>query len=498
MLNLWTPYTRSGAVFAAWVPEVAALRASDFTFGPLVSCAVAAETDDQDDYEPDDDCDNIDVEWPPNPLNEIDEEWPPPDPSNEVDDLPPPPPPRKRHRSPNFDDVLATGKPQTGNHRRRAVKCARKIYEDGYTPSDSAIRDHIQPAEPVAAPAFDATGLPTAQGTYAAKVENKKEKCGSKKRRTLTELIALGFQLIRWNGINARPLVDSTGRIFAVLAGQPMKNGYPDAVVRAFDFIKAQGHASVFPAAMCRHRRGLFAAINVGLCYGKGQAAPTWLNNKEHTALAQSLLANKDIIRMANFASCALPALALLFAPFRPFPKVAFRLWAPRLYQHYFDNNKRLNAAFPDLKHPFPKSVFACAAFNFGNVWTFKHQDVCNLPFGWCAVQSLGQFDATKGGHLVLWDLKLVVEFPAGAFVLLPSATIVHSNVPVADGEERMSFTQFSAGGLFRYVDYGCRTTEELATEDPEEYERQMGLRKTRWETGLALFSTLDELLPTE
>jgi hypothetical protein len=129
-----------------------------------------------------------------------------------------------------------------------------------------------------------------------------------------------------------------------------------------------------------------------------------------------------------------------------------------------------LGIRFPDLKRPFSGSVFSCAAFNFGpSVWTFKHRDVCNLPFGWCAVQSLGPFDATKGAHLVLWDVKLVVEFPAGALILLPSATIAHSNVPVQDGDERISFTQFSAGGLFRFVDNGFRTQDELAAEDPVE-----------------------------
>ncbi|KAJ7803378.1 hypothetical protein B0H14DRAFT_2463685 [Mycena olivaceomarginata] len=135
-------------------------------------------------------------------------------------------------------------------------------------------------------------------------------------------------------------------------------------------------------------------------------------------------------------------------------PAVAFSLWAPRLHRHYVDNNAQLSIAFPNLQRPFPKSVFASVAFNFGNVWTFKHRDVCNLPFGWCAVQSLGRFDPTLGGHLILWDLKMVIEFPAGALILLPSATIAHSNVPVQDGDERISFTQFSLGGLFRYVDY--------------------------------------------
>ncbi|KAF8170036.1 hypothetical protein K438DRAFT_1478617, partial [Mycena galopus ATCC 62051] len=142
----------------------------------------------------------------------------------------------------------------------------------------------------------------------------------------------------------------------------------------------------------------------------------------------------------------------------------------------------------------FPKSVFSCASFNFGNVWTFKHRDVCNLPFGWCAVQSLGRFDSRRGGHLVLWDLKLVVEFPAGALILLPSATVAHSNVPVQEGEERISFTQFTAGGLFRFVDNGFRTQREFAGQEPAAYSRVMEQRESRWEEGLDLFSTLSEL----
>jgi NAD dependent epimerase/dehydratase family enzyme len=52
------------------------------------------------------------------------------------------------------------------------------------------------------------------------------------------------------------------------------------------------------------HRRGLFAAINVGLVYGKGQRTPTWLDNKQHTPVVDRLLGNTDINRLANFASC--------------------------------------------------------------------------------------------------------------------------------------------------------------------------------------------------
>ncbi|KAJ7226472.1 hypothetical protein B0H12DRAFT_1004561, partial [Mycena haematopus] len=85
-----------------------------------------------------------------------------------------------------------------------------------------------------------------------------------------------------------------------------------------------------------------------------------------------------------------------------------------------------------------------------------------NLAFGWCAVQALSKFDATKGGHLNFWDAQLVIEFPAGALIFLPSATIAHSSVPVQEGDGRTPFNLISAGGIFRYVDNRCQTVNDL------------------------------------
>ncbi|KAH9920702.1 uncharacterized protein B0H18DRAFT_1086333 [Fomitopsis serialis] len=103
----------------------------------------------------------------------------------------------------------------------------------------------------------------------------------------------------------------------------------------------------------------------------------------------------------------------------------------------------------------FSRSVFACTTFNFGpRTCTLDHRDCGNLPFGWCAISALGDFDPQQGGHLVLWDLKLVIEFPPG---LQPSAAYYSS----LDAIEREEVSQRSVA---------------------------------RWMEGMALFSTLDEL----
>jgi hypothetical protein len=66
-----------------------------------------------------------------------------------------------------------------------------------------------------------------------------------------------------------------------------------------------EGTAAQFPADMRKHRRGLFAAINVGLTYGPGQTIPTWLLPGKCASMTERLLRNEHIDRMATFASCA-------------------------------------------------------------------------------------------------------------------------------------------------------------------------------------------------
>lgn len=108
-----------------------------------------------------------------------------------------------------------------------------------------------------------------------------------------------------------------------------------------------------------------------------------------------------------------------------------------------------------------------------------------------CAIQALGPFDPTKGGHLILWDLRIIIEFPPGATILIPSATLTHSNIPVQDGDERASFTQYTSGAIFRYIDNVFHTEEDLKLAVREEYERIQGLKPGRWSMGLGLLSTL-------
>lgn len=143
------------------------------------------------------------------------------------------------------------------------------------------------------------------------------------------------------------------------------------------------------------------------------------------------------------------------------------------------------------------ESVFACSTINFGPATeSFPHTDNNNLAWGWCAVTALGDYDPTLGGHLILWDLKLIIEFPPGATVLIPSAVFAHSNTAIQEGETRYLFTQYTSGGIFRWVEHGYRGeaayNESLSSRERKEEEKS---KAGRWAKGMTMYSTIAKLI---
>jgi hypothetical protein len=166
---------------------------------------------------------------------------------------------------------------------------------------------------------------------------------------------------------------------------------------------------------------------------------------------------------------------------------------APKLHAKLRTMMRRLCNNKPGLRRPFSNSIFPACTVNFGpRAITVPHLDHFNDPALMCFINSLGDFDPKLGGHLVLWDLKLVIEFPPGSVIGIPSSLLRHSNLPIQPGERRASFTQYAAGGLFRWVDHGFNTLERC---DPELRKALSAENVNRFERGLGLFTTLDEFL---
>jgi hypothetical protein len=211
---------------------------------------------------------------------------------------------------------------------------------------------------------------------------------------------------------------------------------------------------------------------------------PLNVKNSERNAQALSkLCSSTSITRIAGFQSNV------------------FTVYAPRVYEFYSSNLNVLLNQSPFLQRNFERSVFSAMTINFGPVTVTKpHTDPGNLSWGQCVITSLGEFNADLGGHLALWHLGLVIRFPPGSTILIPSAILLHSNVKIQDGEERYSLTQYTAGGLLRWVYNGfcsdkvlldCMRKEGKARER-EKWESD---RESRFEQGLEMFSKIEDLM---
>jgi hypothetical protein len=175
---------------------------------------------------------------------------------------------------------------------------------------------------------------------------------------------------------------------------------------------------------------------------------------------------------------------------------VAFNIFAPRLYLYYVVELDKLYASNPNLKRNFCNNPWPAATFNF-SPWTITspHTDPGNLAFRWCSITALGKFNFLQGGQIVLWELGLVIDFPPGSTILIPSAVVRHSNTTIQASETRYLFTQYAAGGLFHWVRNGYCSDKTFLVKATKE---QMGKREedhqSCWKDGVGMFSKLSDL----
>ena len=169
--------------------------------------------------------------------------------------------------------------------------------------------------------------------------------------------------------------------------------------------------------------------------------------------------------------------------------------FAPNMYAYMRDTIRGLCEEHPHLRRFYKGTIFPCLSVNLGpQVVAKKHRDQNNLADGLCWILASGDFDHELGGQLVLWELRLVIDFPSGTGVLIPSAVISHENLPIREGESRTSVTQYAAGGLFRWVEYGFQSWKTLKEKEPERARAIWEERPIRWRRSVGLFSKYTEL----
>ncbi|KAJ3804808.1 hypothetical protein EV368DRAFT_66071 [Lentinula lateritia] len=275
----------------------------------------------------------------------------------------------------------------------------------------------------------------------------------------------------------AIPIVDRHGRMVVLIAGSPQMHWQSEVAEPLAEAIAAGSSHLKFSSEKLYHKRGDgFAALASGPSHGGGEPFPgNRVLSPSERSFMDMLLEHPAMQRASGFMNQIL------------------HTYNPLMYEDYRLHQEELHDKEPHLRRNFPNSIWSSLTVNCGpQSVTNPHVDGRNRPDGWCPVLSLGPFNHRLGGQLVLPDLKLVIEFPPGCVIFLPSALLVHYNCPIQAGERRYSITQYTAGGLFRWVANGFQTQEAfLARATAAEKKKWRLNRATRWEHGLRFFPVI-------
>ncbi|KAJ6487667.1 hypothetical protein C8R45DRAFT_827723 [Mycena sanguinolenta] len=142
--------------------------------------------------------------------------------------------------------------------------------------------------------------------------------------------------------------------------------------------------------------------------------------------------------------------------------------------------------------YPCDFSVFSAATFEFGGpprpTTSTGMPDHCHATT-WSVLTSLGKYVPMHGGHIILWDLGLVVAFPPGASILIPTGILRYSFVKVRPGEVCYSLLQWAGSGISRHMD-----TDLAVHITREEHALWEAMRRKTHRAALDLFPIEGEL----
>ncbi|KAJ7058646.1 hypothetical protein C8F01DRAFT_1085757 [Mycena amicta] len=308
------------------------------------------------------------------------------------------------------------------------------------------------------------------------------------------ELLGMGFTKKSWKGDTVETILSSEGYPLVYLCGQPRDtadSNWQQDVVEPATAALHKASAALYEDApfqgvyygkrsdskrKANTRRRTHRAETMGVGMGGGQTQPAqFLNDVVVAALMAALFATTPFQRLLGFTNAM------------------FKTCASGLHGYYARTMNDLHSHLRHLPRLFRPalSVFASITLNLGpQTATLPHLDLLNLAWGLCFITALGMFDPLLGGHLVLWDLKLIIEFPPGSTIAIPSALLRHSNTSLQAGEIRYSVTQFSAGGLFRYVENGFQLQEQaMAGMTTDEMEARAHANMSCFEEGLKMYT---------
>ncbi|THV07166.1 hypothetical protein K435DRAFT_742811 [Dendrothele bispora CBS 962.96] len=390
---------------------------------------------------------------PPSPCDSLPSRAPPRQivPLAELATLPPPPPPPSPVK-PEPGMSKEEKKKLVSRNKRRIARA------NAQTASGTNIKRHAQkhidkaretaiPAEYVAPPREAWTG---------SKLDNER---GAE--MSLDEVLAIdGMHLLEWDGSSSKIIRDSNDIPLVLLGPRIKAQNWSDMVDRISSLLeKAREDVHVNPE-MLHQRHGNYISLNAGISLGGGQKRPSnLLPTSEHNgSILEELQSNPDVVKVAGYCD------------------YLFRSYFPKLHQLYKKVLEIIIAEDPSLKRTFPNSQFASIRYNLKNAIDVPHRSFSNLSFGRCGIFACGNYNYKKSGHVVLWDLGLVIEFPPGTVVFIPDALLLYSTTKISTtttSETRSLIMLYSDAALFRWVHNGGMTDRQFRENASEELKKE-------------------------
>ncbi|VDC02485.1 unnamed protein product [Peniophora sp. CBMAI 1063] len=296
------------------------------------------------------------------------------------------------------------------------------------------------------------------------------------------DLDAEGVRYVEWDGKSTKVILDAKRRIVAVLLARPKecadeagKTSWDHTMERLaalFDRIRRE-HEGQWSGEDHNGRRGKFTSFGFGSSFGGGQAARDLRKDGWQAEVTKELREHPDLQRLARWGS------------------EGFAKFFPKAYA-FAANIMRQLLGRGDITRNFPGSVYAASTCNLGpRTVCLDHTDHLNYPGIPCVITGFGDYNPDEGGDLFLLNFGLRIRFPPGSTAILSSAGVRHGNTPVPDGQTRYSFTQYTAGGLVRWVSMGFRKATGM---NVAERVRIDGAPGSNWEEQLARLSVYEEL----
>ena len=160
------------------------------------------------------------------------------------------------------------------------------------------------------------------------------------------------------------------------------------------------------------------------------------------------------------------------------------------MFKYYHERLKKLFEKYKLLERISPKSVFPCAAVDFGpRVCAYGHRDHLNCPFGFCAIQPFGHFDSTHGVMKSFGRRRSLWNYlPIGLCLssLPPSPMEIPLSATTKPGCRSHNFAQkFAHGGCYVLSTTKCalKRSSRLKT------------LKATWEKGVKKLSKYDDVV---